>query len=602
MQPWCGVQKSLRFAVCFAQHCGKHQTQVIDCYLCCESSSFASCEIFFEHTWFASASFWGQLCEPDPNCCCHNWRHWCRTCCKHRCRAVGGLWGTQFWKGCASGLKETKNQVGYTTECDVLWWNRCTLDISRDMVGVYHPEWHVATSFWVLSSWFWGKPPQMDSILGYLWKTVSRVSIVWNGTCWSFPVRGYDEKRVQKHGQSDETLRVNYAGHSFITRFIISTIPKTAYDAQPELFHAAMEHTAKSCRQLFDRGIIDHSRGGEQFFVVVIGVKGDAPYLSKVGHLYRSFNTSTKRGEEREAPKGCCPLCLAGTSVCHAEEIATSTPAWLTTVAVKLPWVRVPAVINFLMHDRGDPASFFKLDIWHIFHLGFGRSWVASTVQLLLQQLPQSNLDEKWDALTEHYLTWCTRNHKQSHIARITPYLMSYHDSGGCMGNWHKGALTTNFMFWLVDILGEVSKDEAGLLIKIRTATYQVNAMFSVLFRSEVYLCESECKFVSQQGLDFLKCYYMLATHMYGQRKPYLWPLYPKLHSFHHLMLEIKHCGQSSHLAINPLLHSCQIDEDLVGRASRLSRRVSIKKVASRTMDRYLTAAYAALSKEWLLA
>ena len=168
--------------------------------------------------------------------------------------------------------------------------------------------------------------------------------------------RGYDEKRVQKHGQSDETLRVNYAGHSFITRFIVSTIPKTAYDSQPELFHAAMEHTAKSCRKLFDCGVVDRSRGGEQFFVVIIGVKGDAPYLSKVGHLYRSFNTAAKRGEEREPPKGCCPYCLAGTSLCHAEEIATSTPAWLTTVAVKLPWGAGTCCDQFVDARSGGPG------------------------------------------------------------------------------------------------------------------------------------------------------------------------------------------------------------------------------------------------------
>ena len=190
---------------------------------------------------------------------------------------------------------------------------------------------------------------------------------------------------------------------------------------------------------------------------------------------------------------------------------------------------------------------------------------MASTVQLILHQLPQSNLDEKWEALTEHYLTWCTRNHRQSHVARITPYLMSYHDSGGAMGNWHKGALTTNYMFWLVDILGEVSNDEAGLLVKIRSATYRINAMFSVLFRSEAFLSESESSFVAEQGLRFLECYYMLANEMYRQRKPFLWPLYPKLHSFHHLMLDVKYSGERSKLAINPLLHSCQMDEDLVG-------------------------------------
>ena len=272
--------------------------------------------------------------------------------------------------------------------------------------------------------------------------------------------RGYDEKRV---AGPPGKLRVNFAGHSFTTRYIVSATPKTVYESTPEVFHSSIDHVAKSLSKCLHEGFVDVATG-ETFRVAVLGVKGDAPYLAKVAHFYRSYNTTAKRGEERGPPKGICPYCLAGTNGFPAEELSTLEPRWLRTIGVKLPWVRCPSLIQNLVHDRGDPAAFFKTDLWHVVHLGFGRSWVASVIQLLLSYLPCANLDEKWDYLTTHYLRWCTANKRQAHVAKITPYLKSYGDSSGAMGNWHKGALTSNFMHWLVDLLGDVRGEPGGLL------------------------------------------------------------------------------------------------------------------------------------------
>lgn len=137
----------------------------------------------------------------------------------------------------------------------------------------------------------------------------------------------------------------------------------------------------------------------------------------------------------------------------------------MSTVGVKLPWLKQPSLIRYLCHDRGHPASFFRSDIWHVVHLGFGRSWAASVIQLVLPCLQLDNLEQKWDWLTLNYQAWCKTNRKQTHISKITPYLMSYGDASGCMGNWHKGMLTTNFMLWVVNLLGNVQADEAGLLV-----------------------------------------------------------------------------------------------------------------------------------------
>lgn len=411
--------------------------------------------------------------------------------------------------------------------------------------------------------------------------------------------RGYDEKRVRGQRSDTALLRVNFAGHSFTTRYVVNTMPKTSYETESNVFYAMLDHVARSLSKCLEEGYVDDR--GHRFRIVLLGVKGDAPYLSKAAHFYRSYNTTAKRGQERGPPKGVCPYCLAGTPGYPAEQVDTSKPRWLETVAVKLPWLKRPAFIRHLIHDPGDPASFFKTDIWHVFHLGFGRSWVASVVQLVLPVLPLQNLEEKWEFLTSEYLGWCNTNKKQAHISRITPYLMSYNDSSGAMGNWHKGALTTNLMQWLVDLLGKVPADAQGLLMKCRQASYRMNSMFSILYRSGAFLSEHEATFVSQQGLEFLACYSGLAAALFRDGKQWMFPLYPKLHMFHHLMLDIANQARSAKVALSPMLWACQIDEDVVGRSSRLSRRVNIRLVSQRALDRYLVAAHSAHSNAGLL-
>lgn len=413
--------------------------------------------------------------------------------------------------------------------------------------------------------------------------------------------RGFDEKRVGGHDPDSANLRVNYAGHSFTTRYVLHTLPKSAYDDTPEVFHEAVTHIARSLSNCLRVGFLDETTGN-RFRIVLIAVKGDAPFLGKVAHFYRGYNTSAKRGEERGQPKGICPYCLAGTRSFPAEELATLQPAWRVTEGVKLPWVRTPSLVKYLLHDRSNPASLFKSDIWHMVHLGFGRSFIASVVQLVLQVLPLANLDLKWDFLTEDYLSWCSTNRKQAHVSKITPYLMSYNDSSGAMGNWHKGALTANFGLWLVDLLGKVCADRDRFLVKCRMATYRMNALFSTLYRAGAFLTANECAHVSQQGLSFLSVYSQMAEAQFQLGRQWLFPLYPKLHVFHHVMLQVRSDGVQVSAAVNPLLFGCQIDEDCIGKASRLSRRVNIRQVATRSLDRYLVAAHVAFSKAGLLS
>ena len=172
--------------------------------------------------------------------------------------------------------------------------------------------------------------------------------------------------------------------------------------------------------------------------------------------------------------------------------------------------------------------------------------------------------------------------------SKITPYLMSYDDKTGKQGRWHKGALTTNFCKWLLRLLKDLPQDDRGLLALCRAGTAKLNAMFSRFFQGGFFLDKAECLYSSSCGLEFLATYCFMAQQMFDIGQPSLFPLYPKLHSMHHMMIRPRAEALEFGFSQNPMSCSCQLDEDVIGRVSRLSRRVSIRTVMWRTLERYL--------------
>ena len=400
---------------------------------------------------------------------------------------------------------------------------------------------------------------------------------------------GFDKKRL-KRPRHERSLQINFAGHTYTTRFVVSVMPKSFYASDPEVFHDMMEELSKELSDILKTGILDRATG-ITYRVCLLGVKGDMPYLQKCGRLKRSWNTTVKRGAARKAPPGVCHLCLAGTNNYPCED-TSHDPAWRDTIAVRDPFDQLPAPLKFLPYDRNDRGSYFKPDLWHCIHLGVGKSYVASTLQLALLVVPANNNDERFAWLSEHYTAWCRSERTSCHVSKISAYLVSYNDATGATGNWSKGALTRNLMKWLVPLLTDLPQDSQGLLHRAREGARDLNAALSFLYNAPLWLDQEECKFVYSRGMNFLQTYSALAGDCFRQNKYHLYPLYPKLHAVHHVWLLISQDGDSVGYAMNPLTASCQQDEDIVGKVSRTSRRVNVRMVIQRTLQRYLMASY----------
>ena len=348
-----------------------------------------------------------------------------------------------------------------------------------------------------------------------------------------------------------------------------------------------MDALAEELKSLVEQGITDPTTGLVYRFVI-LGIKGDMPYLQKVAKLKRSWNTTVKRGSARSAPKGVCHLCLAGTDSYPCED-TTDNPGWAVTIGVQVPWDTRCGFLRLLPHDRNHPGSYLKADLWHCVHLGVGKSFVASTLQLLLEKVPCTNNDDRFDWLTNHYQAWCRSVKSSCYVSKISAYLVSYNDAAGAVGSWSKGSLTTNLMKWLVVVVGDLVGDaDPGLLPRCRQAAMQMNAALSHLYNAPLFLEAEECQYVWTRGMFFLQSYSYLAGKCFGMSRPHLFPLYPKLHACHHCWLQIRTDQSLCGFSLNPMTASCQMDEDCIGRVSRVSRRVSVRTVTLRTLQRHL--------------
>lgn len=400
---------------------------------------------------------------------------------------------------------------------------------------------------------------------------------------------GFDRKRLKRPWE-EGALSVNFTGHTCLSRFVTSVLPKTEYQADAEFFHLMMDEFSGEMKRLLQDGIPDPVSGLTYKFCI-IGVKGDMPYLQKVGRLKRSWNTTIKRGKQRKEPPGVCHLCLAGTRPYPCEDMADS-PHWQSTIGVKPPFDVTPGVLKILPHDRDDPGSFFKADVWHCIHLGCGKSFIASTIQLALDYVPASNNDDRFAWLTKHYIAWCRKVRTSTLTSKISAYLMSYNDSTGASGNWSKGSLTTNLMKWLVALLTDLKLDDEGLLLRARECARGLNVALSMLYNSQLFLEMDDIQFIYKRGMAFLQGYSWLAEQAFARGKWHLYPLFPKLHACHHVFMTLYREGQVHGFGLNPLTASCQQDEDTVGRLSRTSRRVNIRQVCLRTLQRHLMTCY----------
>ena len=385
---------------------------------------------------------------------------------------------------------------------------------------------------------------------------------------------------------------INLKGHSFTTRFLVGVLQKAIYKTDPNTFQVFLLHMMQNFRSLYYDGIC---LGGTTLRFVVLGMKGDLPFLAKAGNLNRTFMNIRKapRTAKSKPLTGCCWMCAAGTDAVPFEEFTTA-PKWLATSGRQnaLPWHCMPLFFDDVPHVVHDKGAFFKLDVLHIYHLGIGRDFVGSALTMALTTFYETSVEVALKEMNQELKQFLKASGKQVHFKTITRDVLGFTSEGVYpAGHWSKAMDTPvlmEFTSWIIQQRPNKLNESRDLQI-ICSACEAMSDLMRALLKAGLWLNSNEAGMCSDCGLHFLACYSKLANLSY-QRSSCRFNLVPKLHCFHHICMDLRSQARTSNFALNPLSQCTFQDEDFVGRVARISRRVSPRLQSLRTIQRYLVA------------
>ena len=123
-----------------------------------------------------------------------------------------------------------------------------------------------------------------------------------------------------------------------------------------------------------------------------------------------------------------------------------------------------------------------------------------------------------------------------------------------------------------------------------------MNLAISAMYANGYWLERNLAKSISEQLIFFQKAYAACARMAVesGKRR---FAMIPKCHFLHHTAIMLKSQAGRAPWAQNPLGFSVQIQEDFIGRPSRVSRRVDVRQIHRSTLNRCLILALQALTK-----
>jgi hypothetical protein len=107
------------------------------------------------------------------------------------------------------------------------------------------------------------------------------------------------------------------------------------------------------------------------------------------------------------------------------------------------------------------------------------------------------------------------------------------------------------------------------------------------MYKEGVWVPANRARMYGNAILVALGCNQRLARSAYNSGRQ-LWNYYPKHHMIHHSAVDLLQDGARLSWVLNPLVWSCQMAEDYVGKPARLSRRVNIRSIHMSTVLRVL--------------
>ena len=306
---------------------------------------------------------------------------------------------------------------------------------------------------------------------------------------WILSVHGCLGRGTQnylKHGKHKTPLRrnqlgLNFVGQSWSTQYLFATMMRELSTKNPDAMQELLAIFARDASELATRGLV--TSDGVRLWFLHLGCKGDLPALGKcAGSLKRTFSHCPRAPTSKKACGGICHLCLAGQEEVRQNGIngfpyedLSESPSWLPTRDLVLPWDEEPRILEGLPLNFSQRARFFQFDVWHLFHLGVAKHYLASALVVIVESrlpalTPYRSVEAKFEWLTQVYRQYCRDNRLSTWVKELSCDSLQWPQGSACpLGKWNKGAASTTIMlflgFFCEKYIAGKTEDELLLLI-----------------------------------------------------------------------------------------------------------------------------------------
>ena len=270
--------------------------------------------------------------------------------------------------------------------------------------------------------------------------------------------RSYNKRvsRVRKLHIKKDPMKMNFCGNSWGNQFMIFSLAREVSLENPDAMNILLANFAGDMNFVARDGITS-SNGKQKLWALHIGIKGDLPALARIGELQRCFTRMPRFAHTKMKCPGICWLCLAGKEGTTKDETIEfeefhGHAKWKETILKEPPWERVPQALQDLPVVPGEEASLLRTDLWHNWHNGLGKQWLACSFVMMatLDVLVGGSMDAKFEMLSEEYVSWARRSHIHPFLRRLTRNTFEYESmKSSPVGSWNKAAVTTHLMLFL---------------------------------------------------------------------------------------------------------------------------------------------------------
>jgi hypothetical protein len=201
-------------------------------------------------------------------------------------------------------------------------------------------------------------------------------------------------------------------------------------------------------------------KDGSRLWAVHMGTKGDLLALTKLGGFKRDYSRMPKAAQSGQACPGLCHLCLAGLEQpgevpeYYPYEDFNTSALWKQTMHTEVPWSQTPEILRGALFVPHEEAAFFLLDVWHMWHYGAAKVFIANVVVILESKMLArgGNMVERLAWFSGEYNSYLRSHRLSSPKFDINKETMGY-TAVHCFpsGHWNKGSISTNLMYWLED-------------------------------------------------------------------------------------------------------------------------------------------------------